>query len=75
MAKFDVEINADQCKGCAICVQVCKQACLEITDKYNSSGYFYPAVKSLDDCIGCGACVKLCPDHAVIVYEFVENAA
>ncbi len=75
MAKYEVEINVNQCKGCEICVQVCKKECLEITDKYNNSGYFYPVVASDEECTGCGACVKLCPDHAVKVYELIEQAA
>ncbi len=69
MAKFEVEIKDNICKGCGICVEVCKPGCLEIQESFNQAGYYFPLVVNQEDCTGCGACVKLCPDFAVTVYK------
>ena len=72
MSKFDVEINDGYCKGCGICVTVCKTDCLEIREGYNQSGYYVVEAVAIDKCTGCGACVKLCPEFAVTVYKYKE---
>jgi len=69
MAAFEVEIKPLLCKGCGICVQVCSQGCLEITESFNQSGYYYPEPVAIENCNGCAACAKLCPDFAVILYK------
>jgi 2-oxoglutarate ferredoxin oxidoreductase subunit delta len=75
MAEFEVVIDEKRCKGCGICVEVCPKDCLEIQDKYNQAGYFYPEMKPDTKCTGCGACVKLCGDYAISVYEILEKTA
>jgi 2-oxoglutarate ferredoxin oxidoreductase subunit delta len=74
MGKYEVVIDDKRCKGCGICVEACPKECLAISESFNISGYFYPAVKN-GDCTGCGACVKLCPDYAVTVFEVLEKTA
>ena len=76
MAEYIVEFDEKRCKGCTICVTVCRKHCLEITESFNQAGYYYPAMKegAEAECTGCGACVKLCPDFAVTVYELLEEA-
>ena len=51
-------IDADECTGCALCVDVCEQECLELVDDIAK-------VTKMDDCIGCGDCAEECPVEAV----------
>ena len=59
-----VEIIADQCKGCELCVLECPKKVLYMSDKINRMGYTAAAYKG-DGCIECGACVSACPVEAL----------
>lgn len=72
MPSFEVEIKSMTCKGCAICVEVCPEACLAMSDNFNKSGHYYPEPVAIEKCTGCGACANLCPDFAVTVYKIKE---
>jgi indolepyruvate ferredoxin oxidoreductase beta subunit len=56
-----VEITAAWCKGCDICVRVCPERCLRLTDR--------GVVEIVDAaaCTGCHLCEWLCPDFAITV--------
>lgn len=58
-----LEINADWCKGCGICVAFCPKNVLEldINDRIT--------IARLDDCIYCGECEIHCPDFAIAVVK------
>ena len=74
MAKGEIILNEELCKGCGYCVHFCKKDCLSITgDKVTSTGYRIPTVVSPEKCTGCGICGWLCPDFAIEVY--IEGAA
>lgn len=66
-------INRELCKGCCLCVSVCPNDVIKVSEKLNHQGY-YPA-ESTDDnnedkkCIGCGMCATMCPDVAIEVYR------
>ncbi len=69
-----VEINADECKGCLLCVSVCPTQVLVRTKNLNKQGYF-----SVDytgsGCTGCGFCFYTCPEPgAVRVYKLEKSA-
>ena len=56
-----LEINAEWCKGCGICVAFCPKRVLELNRKDKSE-----AVR-LKDCIACMMCELRCPDMAIEV--------
>ncbi|EKQ52826.1 MULTISPECIES: 4Fe-4S binding protein [unclassified Clostridium] len=61
MGRTIPEFNLDNCVGCGLCVQSCRQKALEIVDKkivYNNGL-----------CVSCGECVRVCKTNAAIVKE------
>ena len=67
MAK--IEIDAELCKGCKLCIAVCPQKIIVVGDKINSKGYSY--MKQTDDksCTACKLCAIMCPDSAITVLK------
>lgn len=64
-----VEIDAQECKGCGACVEVCPPEVLRLADHLNRYGY-HPAVYLGSGCTGCGICFFVCPEPgAVTVYR------
>ncbi|WP_297418244.1 4Fe-4S binding protein [Clostridium sp.] len=53
--------NLDNCVGCGLCVQSCRQKALEIVDK--------KIVYNNELCVSCGECVRVCKTNAAIVKE------
>lgn len=74
MAKGEIVISENRCKGCGYCVYFCSRHCLEIPgDIFSARGYTLPVFNNPDECTGCGICGWLCPDQAIEVYRFVEE--
>ena len=67
-----IKINVERCKGCRLCVTVCPNGCIGISDSSNSKGYF-PAEMKNENCIGCAACAIICPDAVIEVYLDSDN--
>ncbi len=74
MAKGEILIDEQYCKGCGYCEEYCPKDCIAIQkDKYNSQGYLLPAIIHPEDCNGCGICSFMCPCLAIETYKFVES--
>jgi 2-oxoglutarate ferredoxin oxidoreductase subunit delta len=69
-ARGYIEINADKCKGCGLCISFCPQKLIRFSEKFNTKGYhpaeFHDPQKR---CIACGFCYQMCPDTAITVYK------
>lgn len=64
-----VVIDPEQCKGCSLCVDVCPQDVLEMSNALNHLG-FHPAEYEGEGCTGCGVCFYACPEPgAITVYK------
>lgn len=59
-----ITIKEDNCKGCGLCVSVCKKGALQLSREMNKKGYPH-AVADADKCIGCGMCYRMCPDCCI----------
>jgi len=64
-----VEIRAERCKGCGLCVSVCSRRVLEMSfgRETNENGYYYPVIVNKDRCVGCGNCYEVCGDSCISV--------
>lgn len=62
-----VYVDADLCKSCKLCINVCPKNVFEMTHHVNRKGYNYVAPAHEDACIRCGLCEKTCPDFAIYV--------
>ncbi len=64
-----VRIEADQCKGCRLCVETCPSHCIVIGSKINKIGYQYARFQTYA-CTACGLCFYVCPEPgAITVYK------
>lgn len=57
----ELEINETWCKGCDICVKLCPERCLALSEKHKAT------LKNPAACTGCRVCEWLCPDFAIRV--------
>jgi len=64
-----VEVDAGLCKGCGLCVSVCRQHALELSPTPNRRGVY--VVRRLEGvkCCVCRHCVVMCPEAAVQLYQ------
>ena len=62
-----IQIEAEYCKGCGLCIHYCPKIVLRVSDTPNSKGYRIVEVGSPEDCIGCRSCEINCPDFAITI--------
>ena len=66
--KGEIVVNTERCKGCELCVPVCKEKTIAMSGILNSKGYHF-ATSTNEDCNGCTNCALVCPDGAITVYR------
>jgi 2-oxoglutarate ferredoxin oxidoreductase subunit delta len=70
-----ITIDRELCKGCHLCISVCPNSLIAVSDKLNQKGYYPAVVLNTDDkkdtkvCTGCAICALVCPDIAIEVYR------
>ncbi len=70
-----VEIDADLCKECGLCVEACPVGVLKISTNLNKMGY-HPVEYTGEGCTGCGICFYVCPEPGTfIVHKPVKAKA
>ncbi len=67
-----VAVDKGRCKGCQICVTVCPDDALYMSNEKNTRGYFYPVENG--KCVACRQCVYACPDFALSIHKLEEVA-
>jgi len=60
-----VEIEANLCKECGLCVEACPAGVLRISERLNKMGY-HPVEYTGKGCTGCGICFYICPEPGTI---------
>lgn len=64
-----IVVDADRCKGCALCIAACKQGVIALAKKVNVHGYPFVEAVQGEACVGCAACGIVCPDGCITVYR------
>ena len=72
MARGEVVIDEDACRGCVLCVHFCNRGCLIARDDHISPrGYLLPTFVQAERCTACGVCVWMCPHSAIEVFRLI----
>jgi 2-oxoglutarate ferredoxin oxidoreductase subunit delta len=56
-------------KGCEVCIPVCQENVIGMSNDVNRKGYHYAYMKNPEACNGCTNCGTVCPDRAITVYR------
>ncbi len=64
-----IEINAELCKECHLCIHACKKKMIVPTTGFNSKGYHPVLFENSGECTGCTHCAIVCPEVAIEVYR------
>jgi len=72
---YHMSIDVERCKGCGLCISVCPQHVLELSDEVNPLGYFPVFQARPDDCNHCALCCMMCPDVAITITEVVDDTS
>ena len=69
-----IKIDRELCKGCYLCISVCPNEMIKVSDDLNQKGYYPAEFKENDNkkdkgCTGCTLCATTCPDVAIEVYR------
>ena len=62
-----IVIDTERCKGCRLCVTICPQKSIVISQESNQNGYF-PAQAKNTNCTGCAQCAIVCPEGIIEVF-------
>lgn len=70
MMKGKIDIEAERCKECGLCVITCKHTLIAKGSSYNEKGYI-PAVFNdpSGECNACTLCAVVCPEVAIEVWR------
>ena len=60
-----LRVDADECKGCGLCIEACPPKVIHLSQHLNHSGY-RTAVYVGAGCTGCGICFMACPEPGAI---------
>jgi len=69
-----LDLNAEECKGCGLCVEACPPKVLQLAPFLNRYGY-HPVTYVGAGCTGCGICFFACPEPGAIAVWRIAKAA
>ncbi len=68
VARGDLVIFEERCKGCGFCVEYCPRDVLALSERFNRKGYHPPEVVRTGECLNCSLCEMICPEFAIFSY-------
>ncbi len=60
-----LQIDAEECKGCGLCIEACPPKAIGMDEQLNHYGY-RTALYCGVGCTGCGVCFMVCPEPGAI---------
>jgi 2-oxoglutarate ferredoxin oxidoreductase subunit delta len=66
---FRVEVLTEYCKGCGLCIEVCREGKLVRDERPNAMGLVQVHVDPDAACTGCKRCALVCPDAAIEIFR------
>jgi len=66
--RFRVEVDAERCKGCGLCLEFCPAKALTMSSRKNKKGCLYVEFSG-ENCTGCLRCGLICPDVALKIIK------
>ena len=72
MARGNITIDRERCKGCELCQPVCPKQLIRTSAKLNDEGYLpaeFEDIAGADGCNACCLCAQICPDLAITVFR------
>lgn len=66
--KGQIVVDVERCKGCEVCIPVCPDDVIAMSENVNGKGYRYMQAVN-DNCTGCANCAIVCPDGVIEVYR------
>ncbi len=64
-----LEIDANRCKACRLCIQACSKKLLVLSTNLNEKGYHPVMLGDTSACIACALCATVCPEGAISVFK------
>jgi 2-oxoglutarate ferredoxin oxidoreductase subunit delta len=76
MARGEITINEQLCKGCGLCAEFCARGCITLpAGSFSAKGLPLAEFTVPERCNGCGLCGWMCPDLAIEVDRYVQGNA
>jgi len=70
-----LDIKADRCKGCGLCLDVCPRHVLALDPVVvNPLGYHPVRLIDAAGCTSCALCARICPDAVYTVFARPKGA-
>ncbi|MGD0949927.1 MAG: ferredoxin family protein [Candidatus Binatia bacterium] len=72
MPKGYITVDAQRCKGCALCIEFCPKKVIVTSRDLNSAGYYAAEFVNADGkggCTGCAICGLVCPEVVIEVFR------
>jgi 2-oxoglutarate ferredoxin oxidoreductase subunit delta len=64
-----LDLAADRCKGCGLCIVTCPHGVLELDlGIVNALGHHPVTAVAIGACTSCALCARVCPDAVIEVY-------
>lgn len=58
-------LDPEKCRGCGLCMDVCKRGVMEVREGENACGCRPVIVVHPEKCVFCGLCIAVCPLHVI----------